>query len=195
MTEQRHDQRHTPVRDYDRDRYGYDHPASSPKRHGHSRFADRARDSWQGASPTYDPERADGPPSDTLHALPTHEAFDGRDGWQRLHDRTDAVLDGSDHDARIQGDAPTISVGSQHTHPVKVGACPDELLCNQICDRLAEDAYDFREVEVHVAGGEATLTGTVPTREMKYEAERVAEAVRGVREVVNQIRVRYEARR
>ena len=194
MTEQRHEKSHTPARDYDRDRYGYDHPAGSPKRHGHSRFADRERDSWQGASPTYDPKRADGLPSRTFHAQPTHDAFDGRDGWQRLHDRDNAVLDGSDHDTRLQGDAPTIAVGSQHARLVKEGACPDELLCNQICALLAEDAYDWTEVEVHVAACDATLTGTVPTREMKYEAERVAESVRGVREVVNQIRVRYEAR-
>jgi hypothetical protein len=194
MKEPRHDTSHTPVRDYDRDRYGYDHPASSPKRHGHSRFADRERDSWQGASPTYDPKRPDGRPSRTFYAVPTHDAYDGRDGWQRLHDQAQAVLDGGDHDTRVQGDAPTISVGSQYARAVKDDACADERLCNEICERLAHDDYDWAEIEVHVAACEATLTGTVPTREMKYEAERVAESVRGVREVVNQIRVRYEAR-
>lgn len=194
MTEQRHEKSHTPVRDYDRDRYGYDHPASSPKRHGHSRFADRERDSWQGASPTYDPKRPDGRPSRTFYAVPTHDAFDGRDGWQRMHDQAGAVLDGSDHDTRPQGDSPTVSVSSQHARIVKEDACPDELLRDEICERLARDEYDWGEVQVHVSACEATLTGTVPTREMKYEAERVAESVRGVREVVNQIRVLYQAR-
>lgn len=193
MKDQRHETSHTPVRDYDRDRYGYDHPASSPRRHGHSRFADRERDSWQGPSPTYDPKKPDGRPSRTLHAASQRDSFDGRDGWQRLHDEADAMLAEAAREASSQGDAPTVGVQSG-VRAITDELSADDRLREAIRALLAHDDYDWAEVEVHVACGEATLTGTVPTREMKYEAERVADSVHGVRDVINQIRVRYEAR-
>jgi DNA replicative helicase MCM subunit Mcm2 (Cdc46/Mcm family) len=44
-------------------------------------------------------------------------------------------------------------------------------------------------IEVAVTGGEVTLTGTVESRRMKRHAEDLAESVRGVRDVHNQLRV------
>jgi hypothetical protein len=66
----------------------------------------------------------------------------------------------------------------------------DERMRDDICERLASQAHDWSDVEVHVSDGEATLTGTVTSRDMKYEAERVADGVAGIKEVMNQLRVK-----
>ncbi len=65
-------------------------------------------------------------------------------------------------------------------------------------ERIREDVYeclcgetgaDASEVEVTVHEGEVTLAGTVPDREDKRRVERLAERVRGVKEVFNRLRV------
>ena len=48
---------------------------------------------------------------------------------------------------------------------------------------------DGSDIRVEIDGGEVTLYGTVPDRDMKRAAEDAVEAVRGVREVFNQLRV------
>jgi hypothetical protein len=48
---------------------------------------------------------------------------------------------------------------------------------------------DGSDVRVRIRGGEVTLEGTVPDRAMKRAAEEAVEAVRGVRDVVNRLRV------
>ena len=55
---------------------------------------------------------------------------------------------------------------------------------------LTDDAeVDASDVRVRVDGGEVTLEGSVPERAMKRGAEDVVEAVRGVRDVHNRLRV------
>lgn len=65
-------------------------------------------------------------------------------------------------------------------------------------DRIREDVseqltyhhdIDATDIDVQVQGGEVTLTGTVTDRRQKRMAEDIAEEVRGVRDVHNQIRV------
>jgi hypothetical protein len=52
-----------------------------------------------------------------------------------------------------------------------------------------DDDVDASEIEVRVEKGEVTLVGTVQTRSMKHQAEDLAEAVPGVSDVHNQLRV------
>jgi hypothetical protein len=66
----------------------------------------------------------------------------------------------------------------------------DERIREDVCDRLSVSAeVDPGDVEVNVANGEVTLTGTVQTRSMKFAAEEIADDVPGVHDVHNQLRV------
>ena len=66
----------------------------------------------------------------------------------------------------------------------------DPRLFEAVCERLTDDdVVDASEVEVHVGGGEVTLTGRVGSRREKRRAEDIAWSVRGVRDVMNALRV------
>lgn len=66
----------------------------------------------------------------------------------------------------------------------------DERIREDICDRLSvSDEVDPVDIEVMVSNGEVTLTGTVPTRAMKFFAEETADEVPGVHDVHNQLRI------
>jgi len=66
----------------------------------------------------------------------------------------------------------------------------DDRIREDVCDRLSvDDEVDASEIEVRVENGEVTLVGTVQTRSMKHQAEDLAEAVPGVNDVHNQLRV------
>ncbi|MBN8609100.1 MAG: BON domain-containing protein [Deltaproteobacteria bacterium] len=81
-------------------------------------------------------------------------------------------------------------------HAQKSGKAPknytrsDERLREEICDALANSGHDWSEVEVQVSSGEVTLTGTVADRSEKLHAEHMADAVRGVNEVTNQLKIK-----
>lgn len=68
-------------------------------------------------------------------------------------------------------------------------------------DRLKEDlseklhhAYDIdsSDVEIDVKNGEITLSGTVPSREMRYRLEHLADGVVGVNDIHNNVKVKRE---
>ena len=60
-----------------------------------------------------------------------------------------------------------------------------------ICDKLTDDDYiDPSDIDVVVDDGIVYLRGSVPDRPTKRSAEAVAESVRGVREVINELRVK-----
>jgi osmotically-inducible protein OsmY len=66
----------------------------------------------------------------------------------------------------------------------------DERILEDINEQLTHHSeIDAGDIEVKVTNGEVTLTGTVDNREAKRMAEDVAEAVSGVTDVQNQIRV------
>lgn len=66
----------------------------------------------------------------------------------------------------------------------------DERLKEEACEQLTADPdVDASEVEVSVQNGEVTLEGTVPTRNMKRAAEDCIEAISGVQQVHNRLRV------
>ena len=51
---------------------------------------------------------------------------------------------------------------------------------------------DATEVSLQVSEGEVTLTGTVSSREQKRRAEECVARIRGVHDVINQLRVRRD---
>jgi hypothetical protein len=66
----------------------------------------------------------------------------------------------------------------------------DQRIHEDVCERLsAHGGVDASGVEVKVEEGEVTLSGTVPERRMKRLAEDLAEAVLGVHDVHNHLRV------
>ena len=65
----------------------------------------------------------------------------------------------------------------------------DERIKEDVNDRLSEGYLDATEIEVQVADGEVTLTGTVNSRSDKWRAEDIADDVRGVKNVENRLRV------
>ncbi|WP_317922881.1 MULTISPECIES: BON domain-containing protein [unclassified Cupriavidus] len=66
----------------------------------------------------------------------------------------------------------------------------DERVREDVCERLAMNPYiDVGEVSVEVANGVVTLDGTVRERREKYVIEEIADAVFGVTEVDNRLRM------
>ncbi|MBN8610562.1 MAG: BON domain-containing protein [Deltaproteobacteria bacterium] len=86
------------------------------------------------------------------------------------------------------------SLGRQDS--MKSGKAPknytrsDERLREEVCDALANSGHDWSDVEVTVSNGEVTLTGTVSDRSEKLQAEHMADRVRGVNEVTNQLKIK-----
>ncbi|MBC7929633.1 MAG: BON domain-containing protein [Rubrivivax sp.] len=69
----------------------------------------------------------------------------------------------------------------------------DERIRDDINDRLTDnDWLDASDVEVSVAGGEATLSGAVDSRYAKRIAEDIAASVTGISDVQNNLRVRSQ---
>ena len=66
----------------------------------------------------------------------------------------------------------------------------DERIKEDVCECLAQHGMiDARNIDVSVENGEVTLRGSVNDRQMKRRAEDAVEAVSGVRDVHNEIRV------
>jgi hypothetical protein len=66
----------------------------------------------------------------------------------------------------------------------------DERIQGEICEILSRHPdVDATDIEVSFADGVVTLAGTVPDRRMKQSAERSIEAVYGVEDVLNRIRI------
>ena len=66
----------------------------------------------------------------------------------------------------------------------------DERIKEDINDRLSDDPFvDASDIDVTVSNGEVSLTGTVDHRSTKRRAEDLAEAVSGVKNVENRLRV------
>lgn len=64
----------------------------------------------------------------------------------------------------------------------------DDDIRDEVCERLTRHGeIDAREIEIQVEDGEVTLKGMVDSRPTKRLAEQVADSVRGVRDVHNQL--------
>lgn len=65
----------------------------------------------------------------------------------------------------------------------------DERISEMVCDLLTYDhRVDASNIDVSVANGEVTLSGTVPSRDMKWLAEDLTERVSGVVDVHNRLK-------
>lgn len=65
----------------------------------------------------------------------------------------------------------------------------DDRIREDVCDCfMRARAFNPSEIEVEVKDGEVTLSGEVDDREEKFDAERTAESVLGVRDVNNNLR-------
>ncbi|HEX3476386.1 MAG TPA: BON domain-containing protein, partial [Kofleriaceae bacterium] len=66
----------------------------------------------------------------------------------------------------------------------------DERIREVVCEALTDDGeIDASRIEVSVKGGEVTLTGAIEDRRMKRLAEDCVEAIPGVKDVHNQLRI------
>ena len=66
----------------------------------------------------------------------------------------------------------------------------DDRIREDVCDLLTEDEdVDAGDIDVSVSGGVVALTGSVGDRGAKRRAARIAESVRGVRDVQNDLRI------
>lgn len=68
----------------------------------------------------------------------------------------------------------------------------DERIREEICEALSDSPLDTRDVEVTVTDGHVTLSGSIRYREDKRRIEDVADRVRGVHDITNQLRVPRE---
>lgn len=70
----------------------------------------------------------------------------------------------------------------------------DERLQEQISEKFFDDdRIDATDITVKVSKGEVTLEGTINSRQNKHAAEDLAESVYGVKEVINQLRVKKDS--
>ena len=68
----------------------------------------------------------------------------------------------------------------------------DESIREEICESLTDNPdLDADDIEVSVDGGEVSLTGTAESRDARWLAEDLAQAVSGVRTVHNNLRVAH----
>jgi osmotically-inducible protein OsmY len=81
--------------------------------------------------------------------------------------------------------------GGSHTGPgPHLHRRSDDKIQEEILELLTHNAdLDASEVELHVEGGEVTLTGTVDSRDAKWLTEDLVNSVAGVREVNNRLKV------
>jgi hypothetical protein len=102
----------------------------------------------------------------------------GRSWWEKTKD----FLSGDERPASHRGRGP------------KTYSRSDERIQDDVNDRLTDDPFlDATNVEVAVAQGEVTLTGTVSSRADKRRAEDLADNVSGVKHVQNNLRVESAA--
>jgi hypothetical protein len=67
---------------------------------------------------------------------------------------------------------------------------PDMRIVDEVCEKLTADPdVDATEIEVDVQVGIVTLSGSVPSRQMKKLAERCLDTIRGVLDIQNNLRV------
>lgn len=66
----------------------------------------------------------------------------------------------------------------------------DDKIHEEIWELLTNNPdLDASEIELHVEGGEVTLSGTVDSRDAKWLSEDLVTSVTGVREVNNRLKV------
>ena len=115
----------------------------------------------------------------------------GRSGYADAGRR--AVEDRSfgDHNEYVEAVADGLmSPGEHRGRGPKGYRRSDDRIREDINDRLTDDSWlDATHIDVQVADGEVTLTGTVNSRDAKRRAEDIAERVSGIDDVQNNLKV------
>ena len=111
-----------------------------------------------------------------------------RNWWDRTTDEVSSWF--GDDEAERRRDRDRQMRGQYKGKGPKNYSRSDERIKDDINDRLSDDPYlDASDIEVTVTNGEVTISGTVDERSAKRRAEDLAEAVSGVKNVENRIRV------
>jgi osmotically-inducible protein OsmY len=109
-----------------------------------------------------------------------------RSWWDRTKDEVSSWFGDDEAERRRERDMRNSHKGRGPKNYTR----SDERIKEDINDRLSDDPWvDASEIDVNVSSGEVTLTGTVNDRSDKRRAEDLAEAVSGVKNVENRIRV------
>jgi len=112
-------------------------------------------------------------------------------GWDARPNRSTWSTD----DGRMEFGAPASRSAAFRGGEQRWGRGPkgyqrsDARIHEEVCDRLTYSNVDAENLEITVANGEVTMSGSVRDRWDKRRAEDLAEEVAGVREVHNNIRV------
>ena len=127
--------------------------------------------------------------STLLLFTPNQERSMDREDFRRQRDDTGGFV-------QSQEDGTRGWVASQVSHAgrgPKGWMRPDERIYEDVSDQLSRHReIDASDIEVMVANGEITLTGTVDERRTKRLVEDLAENVAGVKDVHNHIRLKRE---
>jgi hypothetical protein len=201
--------------DYDRS-YGQNQSDWSPREHDSSRYGSQ-RFGYQGQQRWPEHERGSrmGHGAEFQYPIARDPAFEwGRDDYGRGRDlRTpqsgsmlgqtfgtqnderwpSGIIDDDRSRYRASQGIQQLGTRRDPTRPrtPKGYRRPDTTLLDEVCLVLGHDVdVDASEIEVEVLNGEVTLKGSVETRDQKRWAESLAEGIRGVVDVHNQLRVR-----
>jgi osmotically-inducible protein OsmY len=111
-----------------------------------------------------------------------------RSWWDRTTDEVSSWF--GDEDAERRRERDRYIQGRYRGRGPRNYSRSDERIKEDINDRLSDDPFvDATDIEVTVNNGEVTLTGTVEHRSTKRRAEDLADAVSGVKNVENRLRV------
>lgn len=111
-----------------------------------------------------------------------------RSWWDRTSDEVSSWFGDEEADRRRQQDR--YRKGEYRGKGPKNYSRSDDRVKEDVNDRLSDDPFiDASDIDVTVSNGEVTLTGTVDHRSTKRRAEDLAEAVSGVKNVENRLRV------
>lgn len=111
-----------------------------------------------------------------------------RSWWDRTTDEVSSWFGDSEAERRRERDRNL--KGEYRGKGPKNYSRSDERIKEDINDRLSDDPFvDASDIDVTVSNGEVTLTGNVDHRSTKRRAEDLAEAVSGVKNVENRLRV------
>jgi osmotically-inducible protein OsmY len=110
-----------------------------------------------------------------------------RDWWDRTKDEVSSWF--GDDDAERRRDVDRVNGPHRGKGPKDYKRSEDRIR-EDVCDRLSEDdRVDASNVQVQIQNNEVILSGTVRSKEEKRRAEDLVEAVSGVRNVENRLRV------
>jgi osmotically-inducible protein OsmY len=133
-------------------------------------------------------------PSSEYRERRDQDRRDGRDDrsfWVRASDEVASWFGVEDHDRRDREDR---SSGPHRGKGPRDYKRSDERIREDISDRLSDDPYiDASDIEIKVSNGEVVLEGHAEDKKAKRRAEDIAEAVAGVKNVENHLKVSHSS--